>query len=539
MRAEGVVRHRSGRGGGAPCDRLRSRMRCTRGRAGLERRRAGGDGHGPAATGVGRPRRNDGGLARYRSGRPATSDRPPRRSGAGPHATRGRADTAHDRATRARSPDEDARAHVTLPLPYQSGSATIRHRGAAGALPVGRNSPQRCPTACTPSSSPVRPSPRREATTALVALSHPPAVAHGPFEALRGGSGGARGPGSARLAGAVCAGTRCDAGPADRLRGRPGRHGRQWRPGGPGRRLGADVRRQPLDGRPARSYGRRRRAAAGSRSRAGCGSRRSSACWSRARRRSRCAARPALSRRAARRRGARLRVREPRRALPPARAGADRRQRPGQRARLPRAGAPTRTATSLASWSPSSWAGCGGAPMDHSPFDVVAGTATWRPASTTCGASTHRLDSYDHPDRRSSSCCSRRRTPPAWGASTSSCSRRASGMQDTFRPPWFHRNWRASSWAWCRALRRQGRGLRPGRRQPAQLHERTGRTPRPSSAPARGLCRSPTSSATRWPSCSRRHVLHAHALRARVAATAARLLALWSGLGRRFEPQRR
>ena len=66
--------------------------------------------------------------------------------------------------------------------------------------------------------------------------------------------------------------------------------------------------------------------------------------------------------------------------------------------------------------------------------------------------------------------------------------------QDTFRPPWFHRNVTSEFMGLiARRLRRQGRGLRARRRIAAQLHER----PRPGRGDVReGQQRRPVEAAT-------------------------------------------
>ena len=85
-----------------------------------------------------------------------------------------------------------------------------------------------------------------------------------------------------------------------------------------------------------------------------------------------------------------------------------------------------------------------------------------------------------------------------------------------------------------RRLRRQGRRLHAGRREPAQLHDRARarrrarsrrRAPRTSSKPTR-------TSATRWRSCSRRARDLPDAVRARVGAAAGRVLPLLAGPAR-------
>ena len=99
--------------------------------------------------------------------------------------------------------------------------------------------------------------------------------------------------------------------------------------------------------------------------------------------------------------GPRLRLRELRRHLPPARPRPDRLQRPGQPARLPDAGRrATKTSTGRTQlvakfgrhlWSHASWTT---RRSTSSP-----GTATTRRTSTTCAASTPIGSiSYDHPD---------------------------------------------------------------------------------------------------------------------------------------------
>ena len=98
--------------------------------------------------------------------------------------------------------------------------------------------------------------------------------------------------------------------------------------------------------------------------------------------------------------GARLRLRELRRRLPPARPRPDRLERPRQSARLPDAGRRLRRRRRRrTSWSPSSWATCGRREMDHSPLDVVAWHGNYAPYKYDL----RRFNaigsiSYDHPD---------------------------------------------------------------------------------------------------------------------------------------------
>ena len=141
--------------------------------------------------------------------------------------------------------------------------------------------------------------------------------------------------------------------------------------------------------------------------------------------------------------GARLCLRELRRAVPPAGPRPDRLQRPGQSARFPDAcGRATRTAKATSSWSPSSSATVVGGASTIRRSTWSPGTATTRRTNTTCAASTPSARSASIiRTRRSSSCCSRRATRRASTTSTSSSSRRAGWpMEHTFRPPWFHRN---------------------------------------------------------------------------------------------------
>ena len=55
-----------------------------------------------------------------------------------------------------------------MELQYQTGFGNdCATEALPGALPQGRNSPQQCPTACTPNSCPAPPSPRRAPRTAV------------------------------------------------------------------------------------------------------------------------------------------------------------------------------------------------------------------------------------------------------------------------------------------------------------------------------------------------------------------------------------
>ena len=150
-----------------------------------------------------------------------------------------------------------------------------------------------------------------------------------------------------------------------------------------------------------------------------------------------------LQRRAAERPGARLSVRELRRRSDPARARPDRRQLPGQPARLPDPGrglrgprraveadrevgrlavGDARSPTRRSTWSP--------------------GTATTRPTSTTCGASHRSARSlFDHPDPSIFTVL----TAPSDTPGTANIDfvifpDRWMVTENTFRPPWYHMN---------------------------------------------------------------------------------------------------
>ena len=142
-------------------------------------------------------------------------------------------------------------------------------------------------------------------------------------------------------------------------------------------------------------------------------------------------------------RRARLPVRELRRAAAAARPGPDRLQRPCQRARFPDAAGLVRGAmTGISSWWRSSQVTCGRRASTHSPLDVVA----WHGNNVPYKYDLRRFNtmgsvSFDHPDPsiflvlQSVSDTPGVDTldfvifPPRWLV-----------MDDTFRPPWFHRN---------------------------------------------------------------------------------------------------
>ena len=62
-----------------------------------------------------------------------------------------------------------------MELQYQTGFGNdCATEALPGALPQGRNSPQQCPTACTPNSCPAPPSPRRAPEPPFLAVPDPP-----------------------------------------------------------------------------------------------------------------------------------------------------------------------------------------------------------------------------------------------------------------------------------------------------------------------------------------------------------------------------
>ncbi len=162
-------------------------------------------------------------------------------------------------------------------------------------------------------------------------------------------------------------------------------------------------------------------------------------------------ARRALPGRAAGRRGARLCLRELRRPVPPARSRADRLQRPGQPARFPDAGRGVRgPRRQRSNWSPSSWAICGRAEIDHSPLDVVAWHGNYAPYKYDLRRfNTIGSISFDHPDPSIFLVLtSPSATRPASTTSTSSSSRRAGWSPRTpSARPGSTATSRASSWA--------------------------------------------------------------------------------------------
>ena len=315
------------------------------------------------------------------------------------------------------------------PEGYLSGFGNhSRPRRCPGALPEGRNSPQRAPLGCTPSSCRARPSPRRATRTGargcIVCGRQRQAPPYSPFAqgswcapALRRGR---------RRRPTGCAGIPCPCPtqPTDWVEGLV-TYGGNGDADGRGGHRHAPLCRQPLDDGPG-LLRRRRRAADRAAGRA---------TWSSSRRWAASRPRPARSwsSRAAcasgsscRTAGPRLCLRELRRAVPPAGPGADRLQRPGQSARLPDAGRRVRgrrPPDAVRAEIPR--AAVGHAPSTTRRWTWSPGTATTRRTNTT-GAVQHDRHGQlrppgpvdlHRPDRPST----RRARPTA----TSSSSRRA------------------------------------------------------------------------------------------------------------------
>ena len=115
-------------------------------------------------------------------------------------------------------------------------------------------------------------------------------------------------------------------------------------------------------------------------------------------------------------------------------------------------------------------------------------------------------------------------------------------MQDTFRPPWFHRNVASEFMGLVHgAYDAKAEGFVPGG---ASLHNSmSGHGPDAADVregEPRRHCRSPTSSRTRWPSCSRPAAVWRPT---RQALESAELqddyFRCWQGLQKHFDPSRR
>ena len=113
-------------------------------------------------------------------------------------------------------------------------------------------------------------------------------------------------------------------------------------------------------------------------------------------------------------------------------------------------------------------------------------------------------------------------------------------MQDTFRPPWFHRNVASEFMGLVHgAYDAKAEGFSPGG---ASLHNSmSGHGPdaetfEKASPPT---SRSPTSSGTRWPSCSRPAASGArHATRSQSAQLQHEYYRCWQGLKKHFDPSK-
>ena len=204
----------------------------------------------------------------------------------------------------------------------------------------------------------------------------------------------------------------------------------------------------------------------------------------------------------------RLYLRELRRQVHAARPRADRRQLPGQSARLQDAGRSLsrtrrRRAASIVKW-------CGKfhvTEIGHSPLDVVAWHGNYAPYKYDLRTfSPVGAILFDHPDPSIFTVL----TAPSGEAGTANVDfvifpPRWLVAEHTFRPPWYHRNIMSEFMGLIYGqLRRQGGGLRARRHQPAQ-HDaaawagrgglREGVERRAEAGQARP---------TPWPSCSRR-----------------------------------
>jgi homogentisate 1,2-dioxygenase len=184
----------------------------------------------------------------------------------------------------------------------------------------------------------------------------------------------------------------------------------------------------------------------------------------------------------------------------------DRKQRPRQSARLPDADAWYEDREGISSWSQvhgQLWT----AAIGHSPLDVVA----WHGNNAPYKYDLARFNaigsiSYDHPDPSIFLVLqSQSDTPGVDTIDFVIFPPRVLAMENTFRPPWFHRNVASEFMGLIEArYDAKAEGFMPGG---ASLHNAWsghGRTPTRSRRRARGHDDSRTTSATRWRSCSRR-----------------------------------
>ena len=129
------------------------------------------------------------------------------------------------------------------------------------------------------------------------------------------------------------------------------------------------------------------------------------------------------------------------------------------------------------SW-PGSWGTLWSRALEHSPLDVVAWHGNYVPYKYDLRRfNTIGSISFDHPDPSIFLVLqSHSDTPASSNIDFVIFPPRVLAMQDTFRPPWFHRNIASEFMGLIHgSLRRQGRRVLARWREPAQLHDR----PRP------------------------------------------------------------
>ena len=204
---------------------------------------------------------------------------------------------------------------------------------------------------------------------------------------------------------------------------------------------------------------------------------------------------------------ARLRLRELRRALPPARARPDRLERPRQPARLPDAGGRLRGRRRAARAGRQVHGPPVAAQMDHSPLDVVAWHGNYAPYKYDLRRfNTIGSISFDHPDPSIFMVLHLASDTPGVGnIDFVIFPPRSLAMQDTFRPPWFHRNVVSEFMGLVHgAYDAKAEGFAPGG---ASLHNcMSGHGPDAETfekASRADLSQARRHRATRWPSCSR------------------------------------
>ncbi len=146
------------------------------------------------------------------------------------------------------------------------------------------------------------------------------------------------------------------------------------------------------------------------------------------------------------------------------------------------------------------------AEMDHSPLNVVAWHGNFAPYKYDLARfMVIGTVSFDHPDPSIYSVLTAPSDvpgtanidfvifPPRWLVG-----------EDTFRPPWYHRNVMTEFMGLLHgAYDAKAEGFLPGGCQPAQLHDRARSRCRNLAARQRAPSSSRTRSKTRWPSCSK------------------------------------